>query len=79
MNLEGGLQKNGMKLYKEEGPRLFEKPALNNLSHIYEMHKESGSDDKNIEENEKSENKKNAKESSYTNMANARKESKPIY
>ena len=48
--------------------RLFEEPALNNLSHVYELYEESGSDDKNIEEIVKGENKKNAKESSYTNM-----------
>ena len=64
-NLKGGLQKDGMKLY-EEGPnnkksavknRLFEQPDRNNLSHIYELHEESGSDDKNIEEIEKGEKK----------------------
>ena len=77
MNLEGGLQKDSMKLYEEEGPnnkkpaainRFFEEPTLNNLSHIYELYKEFGSDDKNIEEIGKGENKKNAKESSYTNI-----------
>ena len=49
----------GTKLYEEEGPkdkkpavknRLFEKPALNNLSHIYELYEESARDDKNIEQ-----------------------------
>ena len=77
MNLEGGLQKDGMKSYEEEGPnnnksavknRLFEEPALNYLSHIYELYKQSGSDDNNIDEMVKGENKKNVKESSYTNM-----------
>ena len=81
-NLEGGLQKDGTKLYKEEGPnnkkpaaknRHFEEPALNNLNHVYELYKESGSDDKNIEEIAKGENKKNAKESSYTNMDEGKK------
>ena len=48
--------------------RLFEKPALNNLSHIYELYKEPGSEDKNIEVNKKGENKTNMKESSYTNI-----------
>ena len=66
MNLEGGLQKDGMKLYKEEGlnnktpaakNRHFEKNALNNLNHVYELYKESGSDNKNIEEIAKGENK----------------------
>ena len=77
MNLKDGLQKDGTKLYKEEGPnnketvaknRHFEEPALNNLNHIYKLHKESFSDNKNIEEIGKGENKKNAKESRYTNM-----------
>ena len=48
--------------------RLFEKPALNNLSHIYELYEESGREDKNIEVNKKGKKKKNMKESSYTNM-----------
>ena len=61
MNLEGGLQKDGTKLYKEEGPnnrkpvaenRLFLKePILYNPSQIYELYKESGRHDKNIEAN----------------------------
>ena len=77
MNLEGGLQKDGMKLYKEEGPnnkkpvatnRHFEEPTLNDLNQVYELYQESGSDNKNIEEIAKGESKKNAKESSYTNM-----------
>ena len=77
MNLKGGLQKDSMKLYDEEGPknkkpaaknRSFEEPTLNNLNHIYELYKESGSDNKNIEEIVKGENKKNLKERSYTNM-----------
>ena len=72
-NLEDDLQKNGTKLYKEEGPkdkkpavksRLFERPSLVNVSKLYQ---ESGSENKNIEENARGENKKNAKESSYTN------------
>ena len=76
MNLKGGLQKDSMKLY-EEGPnhkrpteknRHFEEPALNNLNHVYELYKESGSDDKNIEEIAMGENKKNMEESSYTSM-----------
>ena len=39
--------------------RLFEKPTLNNLNHIYELYEESGSDN---------ENKKSSKEKDYTNM-----------
>ena len=46
----------------------FERPSLVNLIHVSELHKESGSEDENIEENEKGENKKNMKESSYTNI-----------
>ena len=77
MNLKGGLQKDSMKLYDEEGPnnkkppaknRRFEGPTLNNLNLIYELYEESGSDNKNIEEIVKGENKKNSKERSYTNM-----------
>ena len=76
-NLEGGLQKDGMKLYKEEGPnnkkpaatnRHFEESTLNDLNQVYELYQESGSDNKNIEEIAKGENKKNAEESSYTYM-----------
>ena len=77
MNLKGGLQKDSMKLYNEEGPnnkkpkaknRYFEEPTLNNLNHIYKLYEESGSDNKNIEESVKGENKKNLKERIYTNM-----------
>ena len=83
-NLEGGLQKDGMKLYNEEGPnnkkpavknRHFEEPTLNYLSHVYKLYKESGSDNKNIEEIVKGQNKKNSKDGSYTNM-DERKEGK---
>ena len=71
MNLKNGLQKENMKLYDEEGPNekksaaenmLIEKPTLNNLYHIYEQYKESGSDNDNIEDSLKEENKKNSKE-----------------
>ena len=41
-NLEDGLQKDGTKLYNEEGPN--EKNSLNNLNHVIEVYKESGSD-----------------------------------
>ena len=82
MNLEGGLQKEGMKLHEEEGPnnkkpaaknRHFEKPTLNNLNHVYELYEQSGSDNKNIEEIVKGENKKNVKESRYTDMVKDKK------
>ena len=66
-----------MKLYDEEGPngkkpaaenRLIEEPTLNNLNHVYELYKESGSDNDHIEDSLKGENKKNSKEEDYTNM-----------
>ena len=77
MNLKNGLQKDGTKLYDEEGPnnkkaavenRLFEKPTLNNLNHVYKLYKESGSDNENIEDSVKGESKKNLKEKDYTNI-----------
>ena len=58
-NLKDGLQKDGMKLYNEEGPnnkkhavenRLFQEPTQNNLNHIYRFWEESGSDNENIED-----------------------------
>ena len=76
-NLKNGLQKDGMKLYDEEGPnnkkpaaenRPIEKPTPNNLNHIYKQYEESGSDNDNIEDSLKGENKKNSKEENYTNM-----------
>ena len=48
-------------------------PSLVDLSHISELYEESGSENKNIEENGKGENKKNAKESSYTNINRCKK------
>ena len=77
MNHENGLQKNGTILYDEKGPnkkkpaaknRLIEKPILNNLNHVFEVYKESGSDIDCIEDFLKGENKKNSKEENYTNM-----------
>ena len=74
-NLKNGLQKNGTKLYDEEGPnnkmpavenRLIEKPTLNNLNHVCKLYKESGSDNENIEDFVKGENKKNSKEKDST-------------
>ena len=76
-NLKNGLQKDGTKLYDEEGPnekkpaaknRLIEEPILNNLNHIYELYEESGSDNDHIEDSLMGENKKNSKEEDYTNM-----------
>ena len=71
-NLKNGLQKDGMKPYDEEGPndrkpavenRLTEEPTLNNLNHVYELYKEPGSDNENIEDFVK-----NLKEKDYTNI-----------
>ena len=76
-NLENGLRKDGTKLYDEEGPnekkppaknRLIEEPSLNNLNHVFEAYKESGSDIDYIEDSLKGENKKNLKVENYTNM-----------
>ena len=86
-NLEDSLQENGTKLYKE-GPkdkkpavknRLLKKTSLVNLSHVSKLYKESGSEDKNIEELEKRENKKNMKESSNTSINNHKKKGKASY
>ena len=82
MNLEDGLQKDRMELYEEVGPnsekpaaknRHLEEPTLNDHSQVYELYRESCSDNKNIEEIAKGENKKNVKESSYTNMDEGKK------
>ena len=75
-NLEDDLRKNSTILYEEEGPkdkmpaeknRPFERPSIFNLSHVSELYEESGSENENNEENKKGENKKNMKESCYTN------------
>ena len=47
---------------------LIEVPSLNNLNHVFEVYKESGSDADYIEDSLKGENKKNLKEDNYTNM-----------
>ena len=76
-NLKNGLQEDGTKLYDEECPndkkpaaenRHIEEPTLNNLNHVYELYEESGSDNDNIEDSLKGENKRNSKEEDYTNM-----------
>ena len=46
---------------------------LSHLSHVSELYKDSGSENMNIEENRKGENKKNEKESSYTNINRCKK------
>ena len=48
--------------------RLFVKATLNNLNHVYELYKESGSDNENIEDTVMGENKKNSKQKGYSNM-----------
>ena len=77
LNLKDGLQKDGPKLYDEEGPykkkpaaenMLIEKPTLCYLSHVYNLYKESGSDNDYIEDSLKGKKKKNLKEDDYTNM-----------
>ena len=76
-NLENGLQKYSTELYDEKGPnekkpaarnRLVEEPSLNNLNHVFEVYKESGSNVDYIKDSLKGENKKNSKENNYTNM-----------
>ena len=76
-NLKNGVQKDSTKLYNEDGPndkkpaaenRLIEEPTQNNLNHIYELYEESGSDNDNIEDFVKGENKKNSKDKDYTNI-----------
>ena len=48
--------------------RLIENPTLNNLNHVYELYKGSGSDNDNIEDSMKGENEKKSKEKDYTNI-----------
>ena len=48
--------------------RLIEVPSLNNLNHVFEAYKESGSDVDYIEDSLKGVNRKNSKEDIYTNM-----------
>ena len=48
--------------------RLIEESSLNNLNHVFEVYKESGSDVDYIEDSLKGEYNKNSKEDNYTNM-----------
>ena len=57
----------------------FEEPTLNNLNHVYELYEEAGSDNENIEEIVKGENKKNSKKEATLIWIKGRKESKPTY
>ena len=61
-NLENDLQNHGTKVNEEEGPKdkksatknkPFERPSLINLNHSSKMYEESGSENDNVEENEK--------------------------
>ena len=81
-NLENDLQNHGTKLNEEKCPkdkkpaaknRPFEKPSLVNLNHDSKMYEESGSENNNVVENEKGENKKNTKESTHTNISSHEK------
>ena len=76
------LQEDGMKSYDEEGPnnknpaaknRLIEEPTLNNLDHFNKSFKESRSDNANIEDFVKGENKKNSIEKDYTDIDEQKK------
>ena len=76
-NLEDSLQKNGTKLYDEEGPnekrpvasnRPTGVPSLNNLNHEFDIYGETGSDTEHIEDFLKGKNKMNSKEDNYTKM-----------
>ena len=69
--------KTGTKMNKEEGPkdrkptakdRPLERPSLINLNHSSKIYEESGSENDNVEENEKGEYKQNTKELAYTNI-----------
>ena len=57
----------------------FEELSLNNLNHIFELYKESGSDVDYIEYSLKGENEKNLKEDNYTTIDDKKEESKPTY
>ena len=77
-NLEEDLQNNGTKMNEEKGPkdkkpavknRPFERPSQVNLNHGSKIYEESGSENENVEEDKKGENKKNMKESTYANIS----------
>ena len=82
-NLEDDLQKNGTKLYKEEGPkdkkhgvknRLFERPSLVNLSHVSKLYKESGSEIGTLKKMERERTKRMQKNQATPISIHARKE-----
>ena len=86
MNLIEGFQNDATKLYEEEDPnnekprvenRHFEETAINNHNHVDELYEESGSDNKNIEEIVKGQNKKNLNERSYTNRDEGKEGKQP--
>ena len=49
--------------------RPLERPSLVNLNHVSKLYEESGSENKNVEENEEGENEKNANKLTYTNIS----------
>ena len=73
-NLENDLQNHGTKMNEEDSPK-DKKPAVKKwafliyLNHSSKLYEESGSENENVEENEKGENKKNTKELAYTNIS----------
>ena len=54
--------------------RPLERPSLIILNHSSKIYEESGSENDNVEENEKVENEKNAKELAYTNISTYKRE-----
>ena len=53
--------------------RPFEEPTLFSLNHGSATYEESGSENENVEENEKGKNEKNTKESTSTNIGSYEK------
>ena len=67
------MKKKAQKIKSLQQKRFFERPSLVNINHGSKMYEESGSENENIEENEMGENKKNTKESAYTNISSYEK------
>ena len=59
--------------------RLVEETSLNNLNHVFEVYKESGSDVDYIEDSLKGENKRTQKKTTTLIWMGRRKESEPTY
>ena len=86
-NLEDGLQKNGTKLYDEEGPdkkkpvasnRPIGVPSLNNLNHEFDIYGETGSDANTLRILSRERIKRTRKKMTTLKWMKKRKESKPI-